>query len=76
MLGKDSSSATASPWLHFHIAAESICRNPKASLFPHIKQQCLPGHCVGPEAARLLTAALLILAQLLVPDESKAWCSP
>lgn len=55
---------------------ESICRNPNASLFPHIKQQCLEGHCVGPEAARPLTATLLVLAQLLVPDESKALVQP
>lgn len=76
MLGKGPGSATASPWLHFHIAAESICRNPNASLFPHIKQQCLSGHYVGSEAARPLTAALLVLAQLLIPDESKALVQP
>lgn len=31
---------------------------------------------MGPEAARLLRAALLLLAQLLVPDESKALVQP
>lgn len=76
MLGKGPCSTIASPRLHFHIAAESTCRNPSASLLPDIKQQCLSGHCVDPEAARPLTAALLDLAQLLVPDESKALVQP
>lgn len=59
-----------------HCCTESICRNPNASLCPHIKRQCLAGHCVGPEAARPLTVTLLVLAQLLVPDESKALVQP
>lgn len=43
VLGKGPCSTITSPRLHFHIAAESTCRNPSASLLPDIKQQCLSG---------------------------------
>lgn len=51
---------------------KSVCRNPDASLLPCRKQQCPRGHRAGSGGRPTCNSCLPVLAQLLVPAQSKA----
>lgn len=56
----------------WHRCTKSVCVNPDASLLLCRKQRCPRGHHVGSGVAQPLKSHLQVLAQLLVPAQSKA----